>query len=116
DFLDADNLLCCYTCNGLWQLGRLNLTRRELTPVASDLCDFSDICCDPSSNRGEALMLAAGSESPGAVYRYGPQGLECLRASGTNPLAAGGVSLPRPVSFATRDGEQAHGFYYQPHN
>src|SRR5690606_19072648 len=37
DFLDADNLLCCYTCNGLWQLGRLNLTRRELTPVASDL-------------------------------------------------------------------------------
>lgn len=116
DFLDADNLLCCYTCNGLWQLGRLNLTRRELTPVASDLCDFSDICCDPSSNRGEALMLAAGSESPGAVYRYSTQGLECLRASGTNPLAAGGVSLPRPVSFATRDGEQAHGFYYQPHN
>jgi dipeptidyl aminopeptidase/acylaminoacyl peptidase len=112
DFLDAERLLCCYTQQGRWHMGCLNLAEGNFTPLESPLWDISAICCE----QGQALLLGAGVDSSPALYRYTNNGLECLRESGNNPLSAQGLSLPQAISFATRDGETAQGFYYPPHN
>lgn len=71
------------------------------------------------SARDEAVAFAAASpESETAIVLYDVERgeAEVVRSSSEDPVDAGYVARPRPVEFATGDGEVAHGFYYPPTN
>jgi dipeptidyl aminopeptidase/acylaminoacyl peptidase len=71
------------------------------------------------SARGSKVAFAAASpESETAVVLHDVAGgeTEIVRDSSEEPVDPAYVSPPRPIEFATGDGETAHGFYYPPAN
>ncbi|MBS1880937.1 MAG: S9 family peptidase [Actinobacteria bacterium] len=71
------------------------------------------------SSRGDRLAFVAGSPAADlavTVLDLASGELEVLPNAGEEPIDPGFVSTPRPVEFATGDGEVAHGFYYPPAN
>jgi dipeptidyl aminopeptidase/acylaminoacyl peptidase len=70
-------------------------------------------------SRGNRLAFVAGSPEadPAVVVLDVASGeREELTDAAEPPIDPGCVSRPRPVQFATGDGEVAHGFYYPPAN
>jgi dipeptidyl aminopeptidase/acylaminoacyl peptidase len=69
--------------------------------------------------RGSKIAFAAASpesETAVVVYDVGRDETEVVRSSSDEPVDAAYVSRPRPVEFATGEGETAYGFYYPPAN
>jgi dipeptidyl aminopeptidase/acylaminoacyl peptidase len=114
DFLDSDNLLCCYSQSGQWHLATLNWRNKKLQPVSSDLGDISGIAC--FSGRG--LFIGANALSSPALYCYqaGTQAITLVAQSSQVPLTPADLSQPQAISFTTRDNDIAHGFFYSPRN
>lgn len=114
-FLDANTLLCSYTCDGHWQLARLDLTHGSLTDIETGLTELSAIHCA----EGEGVFLGANAHQSPALWRYRPGATESLLAvalSAQEDPPSAYLSNPEPVSFETSDGDQSYGFYYPPHN
>lgn len=114
-FLNSGTLLCCYTRDGLWQLAHFDLTHLALTDIETGLSDISSVQC----TNGRAWFLGAGPNQSTQLWRFDPQSeleLVSIARSAQDDPPAESISEPQPVSFTTRDGEQAHGFYYPPHN
>lgn len=114
-FLDANTLLCSYTCDGHWQLARLDLTHGSLTDIDTGLTELSAVRCTGS----EGVFLGANAHQSPGLWRYRPGAIESLvmvaQSAKEDPPTAY-LSSPQPISFATRDGDEAHGFYYPPQN
>ncbi|HET7509638.1 MAG TPA: prolyl oligopeptidase family serine peptidase [Solirubrobacterales bacterium] len=71
------------------------------------------------STRGSKVAFAAASpESEAAVVLHDVASAETevVRTSSDEPVDPAYVSRPRPVEFATGEGEVAYGFYYPPAN
>lgn len=114
-FLNSGTLLCCYTRDGLWQLAEFDLTHLTLTDIETGLTAVSSVQCA----NGRGWFLGAGTHQSTQLWRFDPQlesSLVPVARSAKDDPAAEYVSEPQPVSFDTRDDEQAHGFYYPPHN
>lgn len=113
-FIDAGQILCCYSQNGQWYLATLELTDSKLTVISSVLTDISAI----HASHGRALLLGASPSQNAALYRFDPAGqhFHLLANSSSNSLDESYLSHPKALHFPTSDGESAHGFYYPPHN
>jgi dipeptidyl aminopeptidase/acylaminoacyl peptidase len=71
------------------------------------------------SARGSAVAFAASSperEAAVVVYDVAEATTEVVREASDDPIDQAYVSVPRPVSFPTGEGETAYGFYYPPVN
>jgi dipeptidyl aminopeptidase/acylaminoacyl peptidase len=71
------------------------------------------------SARGERVAFAAASpESETAILVHDAERseTEVVRSSSEDPVDPAYVSRPRPIEFATGEGETAYGFYYPPAN
>ena len=114
-FLDANTLLCSYTCEGHWQLARLDLTHASLTDIDTGLTELSAVRCA----RGEGVFLGANAHQSPALWHFRPDATESLRMvarSAREDPPSAYLSNPEPISFATHDDDEAHGFYYPPTN
>jgi dipeptidyl aminopeptidase/acylaminoacyl peptidase len=71
------------------------------------------------SGRGNRVAFVAGTpeaESAVVVLDLASGEREEVRSAADEPVDPAYVSVPRPVEFATGNGEVAHGFYYPPAN
>lgn len=135
DFLPApasatqadEEIVCGFSRNGLWELGRVRPQARTLTPLAvAPFNDIQHVRAAVGRDGGAAVLFAGGGPaSPASVVRlpvaeggrYGSSPLEVLASA--EPLPAEiqrYLSSPRPVTFETTGGKKAHAFYYPPHN
>jgi dipeptidyl aminopeptidase/acylaminoacyl peptidase len=71
-----------------------------------------------SARDGKVAFAAASPESEPAIVVYDVERreTEIVRASSEEPVDPAYVSRPRPIEFATGEGETAYGFYYPPAN
>lgn len=116
-FFDAENILCCYTKNGQWQLAHVHLKNKpSLTPIHSALTDISSISC----NAHGALFLGASTTQAEALYFSDPLNaqpkLTCIISSQPDSTIGEYLSKPKDICFTTSDRQQAYGFYYAPKN
>ncbi|MGD8177035.1 S9 family peptidase [Marinimicrobium sp. ARAG 43.8] len=115
DFLDAHTLLCTFTEDGQWQLARLDLVHGSLTRIDTGLTDISNVQC----HHGDGIFLGANARQSASLWHFQPNAIEPLtivaRSVDTDPNGRY-LSAPEPLTFDTDDGEQAHGFFYPPHN
>lgn len=114
-FLANGDIFCCYSQNGQWQLGLIDTRKKQLSPIHSELKDISGIYCHQQT----AYLLGASATHASRLccwQRQSPDQLQCLVASPDTGLRADDISQPKSLSFATRDGENAFGFYYAPKN
>jgi dipeptidyl aminopeptidase/acylaminoacyl peptidase len=111
-FLNAQNIFCCFSQNGQWQLGFIDITSKTLKVIQSEFNDISGIHC----HNQHAYFLAASATQPNTLYRFYQQEITPLIPASKSVLTQDDIALPQPISFVTSDSETAHGFYYAPKN
>lgn len=119
-FLDDDNILAVASQSGQWQMYHINLLTLNITPIASEWTDLSNL---RTNQNNQAVLFAA---NPGKASRlleltFNGSQLQDSRAvtfSSDNHFEEGELSSPQAFTFSTgveRDSE-AHGFFYPPAN
>jgi len=113
-FLSAEQILCCYTVNGLWYLARLCTRTGELERIKTTYTWFNAI---HTSDR-QAALLAAAPDRMTEVVRYDNAGrsLHTIALAGKLDLQTDDISIGEPIDYPTADSSTVHGFFYLPRN
>lgn len=110
-FISAASVFCCYSQQGQWRLGIIDIASGLLSPIASQFRDISSIYC----HEGSSYFIAAGTYHGGQLFKCGQQGFFALTQA-KSPVAEEYIATAQPLTFPTTDGEIAHGFFYRPTN
>lgn len=116
DVLPDGDIVCAWTHDGVWHLGRLDRQRGALAAYDLPFVDIADVRAQPVANA--AVCRAGSATAPGGIVRIdlASGAWTMLRASSDAEIDPAFVSIARPVSWPTPDGATAHGFYYPPVN
>ena len=113
DFAPNGDIVCLWTKDGTWQIGRLPGEGGTLEPYVTPFTVFSDLNV---SDKGEALVLASSAEKPNQVI-----GLDLESGNHTTlqqsihlDLPEEAISIPEATSWPVPGGATAHGFFYPP--
>ena len=109
-FINAQEIFCCFSQNGQWQLGLIDITSKILTAIQSEFKDIAGIHC----HNEHAYFFAASATQSNALYSFHSQHIKPLLAASKSTLTQDDIAQPQAISFATSDNEIAHGFYYAP--
>ena len=113
-FRSAQEILCTYSQDGTWFLGRLNLATAHLTPLALPYTEISNV-----QVQGDRAVFMAGSATESStlcLLDLATDTLTPIRRTTDLDLDPGYLSQPEPIAFPTPDGLTAYGIYYPPHN
>ena len=109
-FTDDGRLIAMATRDGIWQLGEVDQGSGEFMPwsLGHDFYEQLQACGN------EVVVIAADARTPKQLIAVSSDvQARVLRA--TDGLPADAVlSAPEPVSWATADGDTAHGLFYPP--
>ncbi|MCZ6717098.1 MAG: S9 family peptidase [Gammaproteobacteria bacterium] len=112
-FPDSDHVVIATTRDGSWQLSRFGLATGRREALASDWTSIDGVAADD----GCILILAGGGARALSVVSIDPQGTETvLKSAISGVLDQSTISKPQAITYATSDGDQAHGFFYPPSN
>ncbi|KJS09710.1 MAG: hypothetical protein VR73_01460 [Gammaproteobacteria bacterium BRH_c0] len=111
-FLDDSRIATLMSNNGIWQVGIIDIPSDTLTLVETPYTQLSSLSCGANC----AVFIAANPRTACDVVLLGPDSQLATIKSSTNPDYADYVSTPQAISYASSDGDIAHGFYYPPHN
>jgi dipeptidyl aminopeptidase/acylaminoacyl peptidase len=114
DFAPNGDIVCSWTRDGIWHVGRLPGEGGELAPFELPFTVVSDVRVQDQANL--AIMLAASPTEPVQLIAIDLDtgAWRTLRRSLELDLPEGSISAPEPVSWPTPDGATAHGIYYPP--
>ncbi len=116
-FLNESSMLCCYSQDGKWTLGTIDLTTKTLTSIGIDLRDISGVFCDANFyGDGRACFLAGNSHQTTRLLYFRNNQISVIAQTSNASLLTEDISVAQAISFTTSDGETAHGFYYAPSN
>lgn len=110
-FLSNEEILCCFSQQGFWQLGLINISSGTLTTIESDFRDISSIHC----HNGEGYCIAASNDQGAQLWRYADGKVVPLTTS-AQAINTDFIAAPQALEFPTHDGESVHGFFYAPTN
>ena len=114
-FLSDGTLVATWQANGEAFLGTVEGDRA--TPLALSYTSFAGLAPAGCGGRDGVLVVAgSASRAPELVRVDLEGGVEVIKTSTADLLDEGMVSVARPFSFPTGDGQQAHGLFYPPHN
>jgi dipeptidyl aminopeptidase/acylaminoacyl peptidase len=107
-------LICAFTRQGAWSLGRLDADKGLLTPIKFDYSTIYAL----RAGGGLAVMLAGAATEPQSVVRLNLESgaVQVLRRSSQVAVEDGYLSHPEAIEFPTENGLTAHAFYYPPRN
>jgi len=115
-FLDAENIICCYTQQGRWQLATINIASGNLEKIeSSDLENPYDDISMVNSTAGRSLFFAANSQCASQLMQWQNGKMTEVCRSSNSEIDPSFISIPKALSFAAGS-EVAHGFYYEPCN
>ena len=115
-FLESGAIVCVRCEQGTEQLFLLEPEGWEPADLGLPYTSFG---FPALSSRGSKVAFAAASPESEPVivlYHVADCEAEIVRHSSDEPVDPAYVSRPRPIEFATGEGETAHGFYYPPAN
>ena len=113
-FADAETLLCTFSPNGSWQLGKIDLAQKQLTLFDLPYSDYSSLCTD-----GQTLwFLGSSPQSSTAVValNLATHQTQILKTASDLVVPEGYLSLAQAIAFPTANGQIAHAWYYPPTN
>lgn len=111
-FLSATEILCCFTQQGQWQLGIIDLDSQALNTIDTPYCEFSSLQC----HQGRAVFLASSTSSASQLLSFDGHQFEKLALSSHQKIEQRYLSEPQAMSFDSGRGAKAHGFFYPPKN
>lgn len=105
-------LLCCWTRDGRWQLGRYSF-KAGMTPLNLPFTEYTTVVCEGPV----AAVIAAAPDQAPTLLRLDLSETRLraqpVRHSSSLALSAELLAPPEPVSFDS-DGEKVHGLFYAP--
>ncbi|MCB1022113.1 MAG: S9 family peptidase [Acidobacteria bacterium] len=111
-----ETAFCAYHTPDGWNLGKLDLKGKKLSPIRCPYKDISHLAADAE----RLLFLGGAPDSPDAVaLRKGTKLLELQTSSPPDPDLQRYVSVPEAIEFPTDahpPDDLAHAFYYPPFN
>jgi dipeptidyl aminopeptidase/acylaminoacyl peptidase len=113
-FSSSSQIICTYTQQGRWYLGRLSLTNKELTPISLPYTNLSSIkvkgnqviFCGSSPTEASAIVLLDLTTNETTI----------LKRSSDLTIDKGYLSIPEAIEFPTENGLTAYAWYYPPQN
>ena len=114
DFAPDGSIICSWTSDGAWRIGRLPAGGGDLEPFPTSYTVIGDVHVQPAT--GEVLMIASSPSEPSQVVALDIESgnVVTLRQSTDISLPEGTISEPEAMSWPTPDDATAHGFYYPP--
>lgn len=111
-FLNAREIFCCYSQQGFWQVGVIDIAQQHLQKLPTEFRDISAIHC----NNQRAWFLAASATQGAQLWNYSNNRITAITAitAGSAPISQDYIAPANAVAFPTRDGETAYGFFYRP--
>lgn len=110
-FLSSNEIFCCFSQQGMWQLGVINSEAKLLTKIETDFRDIAAIHC----SAGMGYCVAASATKATQLWQYANNTLTAL-SDNAQAVPADFIAVAQPIEFPTRDGESARGFFYAPKN
>lgn len=113
-FVDTDTILCAFTQDGAWQLGKLKPSHKQLSILGLPYSDYSSLCSD-----GKTLWFLGGAPTiPTAVVALdvAAQQTEILKVASDFSLDPAYLAQPQAISFPSEEGQTAYAWYYPPTN
>ncbi len=113
-FQSEQTILCSYTQDGVWHLGRLDTINKSLEKIESPFTVIEDL------QVGDDIVVFIGG-SPTTSLSVVMMDLEtdkmdALRSSSSLKIDTDYLSIPQAIEYPTNDNLTAHGFYYPPKN
>ena len=110
-FFSTSSIFCCYSQNGHWHLGLIDIASGSLSPINTGLRDISGICC----HDGIAYFIGASPYHGAQLFQCSAHHFSSITQS-PSPISTDYIAQPQAITFPTSDGETAHGFFYPPTN
>lgn len=110
-FLNTQEIFCCYSQQGFWQTGVIDLATGHLRKIPTEFRDISAIHCNDNC----AWFLAASATQSSQLWYYNCHQITAVTKNITT-LSQDYIAHANAIEFATRDGEIAYGFFYRPTN
>lgn len=110
-FITPTSIFCCYSQNGHWHLGIIDIASGVLSPIKTGLRDISGICC----HEGKAYFIGASPYHGAQLFLCSAHHFSSITQAPA-PVSKNYIAQPQAITFPTRDGETAHGFFYSPTN
>ncbi len=113
-FHSANQIICCYTEQGLWRLASLDTLTRQLDVIPTPFRDISGL----HASNGRVVFTAGAPTESTAIVQLNVDSCEMttLRRSSDLSLDPGYISTPQPIEFPTTQGRTAHALFYAPTN
>lgn len=116
DFLADGRVVCAWTQDGSWHLGRLDVEDGPLHEYDIPFTTISDVRVQQSTN--QVIFLGSSPTDPGGIVRLDAETGEWsfLRRATDEAFDPADISVSQAMSWTSTDGTTAHGFYYPPTN
>lgn len=112
DNFDNDNLICSWVENQTWHIGTVRLDNGLIEEWPTGWWPVGNV----ASSEGRVVFLGDSVSHTPAIIEVQGGTTRILRPSSEAEIAPNFISSAQIISWPTRDGEQAHGFYYPPTN
>jgi dipeptidyl aminopeptidase/acylaminoacyl peptidase len=113
-FISSSEILCTYTQNGLWFLGRLDLQQGQLTEIPNPYSEISNLQVQGQ----RAVFLGGSADQMTAVVEIdlSTGRFSTLHSSGELTIDPTYLSRPQSIAFPTDQNRTAYGIFYPPTN
>ncbi|HEY9845779.1 MAG TPA: S9 family peptidase, partial [Candidatus Caenarcaniphilales bacterium] len=113
-FTDANQIICTYTQQGVWQLASLNPATHQLEPIETPYTEIMYL----QAGSGCVVFQASSPTEPASVVRLdlNTRQFEVLSRSSELAVDAGYLSSPQTIEYPTQTQQTAYAFFYPPQN
>lgn len=112
DNLDEQTLVCSWAEGSTWHIGTVRLDNGLQEEWHTDWWPVGNVV----AAEGRVVYLGDSPTRSAAIIEVRDGRATPIRPSTEAEVSSAMISPAKPVSWRTRDGEVAHGFYYAPHN
>jgi dipeptidyl aminopeptidase/acylaminoacyl peptidase len=113
-FSRAGEIICAYTRQGAWQLGRLNVQTRALQVIEVPFTDISYLRINDSHI---AFLGGSATQFSSVVLMDVITGeTRTVKSSNDTVIDTQYLSVPQTIEFPTTDNLTAHAYFYPPQN
>ena len=116
DFISKDEIICSYNQNGIWQLGLLSTSDKQIKQI---LPQFTEIGRAGIKASKEKFVSILGSYDSGyKLYEYNIKDSQIRQLSSKEDpdIDKAYYSVPQNIEYQTQGSQQSHGIYYKPTN
>ena len=113
-FVSANQIVCTYTQDGVWQLASLDTVTRSRDEIETPYTSISNLQTIP----GGVLFNASSSTESASIVQLdlATRQFEVVCRASEIEIDAGYLSTPQTIEFPTEGGLNAHAFFYPPRN